>query len=118
MKAPSAAQPAVDLTKTGKFDLTFNALDANSIPAPSVSRTVYVVGNDGASPIVTPRRGTVKSQGVWETTLDANARTLLQVKVENDTEADQIFSILMGDSVDPRRNFIQTNALNVRNLDV
>jgi DNA gyrase subunit B len=50
--------------------------------------------------------------------MDPKSRTLLQVKVDNDTEADQIFSILMGDSVDPRRNFIQTNALNVRNLDV
>jgi DNA gyrase subunit B len=50
--------------------------------------------------------------------MDPERRTLLQVKVENETEADQIFSILMGDAVDPRRNFIQTNALNVRNLDV
>jgi DNA gyrase subunit B len=50
--------------------------------------------------------------------MDPARRTLLQVEVDNPAEADQIFSVLMGDAVDPRRNFIQTNALNVRNLDV
>ena len=55
---------------------------------------------------------------LWETTLDPNARTLLQVKVSQDDEAETIFSTLMGDVVEPRREFIQDNALKVANLDV
>ena len=55
---------------------------------------------------------------LWETTLDENARTLLQVKIEHADLADDLFVKLMGDAVEPRREFIQTNALNVANLDV
>ncbi|WP_259781539.1 DNA topoisomerase (ATP-hydrolyzing) subunit B [Aestuariispira ectoiniformans] len=55
---------------------------------------------------------------LWETTLDPNARTLLQVKVAQIDEAENIFSTLMGDVVEPRREFIQDNALKVANLDV
>ncbi len=55
---------------------------------------------------------------LWETTMDPSARTLLQVKVDHFEEADGIFSVLMGDVVEPRRDFIQTNADKVANLDV
>ncbi|MEX0281099.1 MAG: DNA topoisomerase (ATP-hydrolyzing) subunit B [Arenibacterium sp.] len=54
---------------------------------------------------------------LWETTLDPDARTLLQVKVDDMVEADDIFTKLMGDIVEPRREFIQANALSVENLD-
>jgi len=55
---------------------------------------------------------------LWETTLDTEARSLLQVKIDHAEEADNVFETLMGDVVEPRREFIQGNALNVVNLDI
>jgi DNA gyrase subunit B len=62
--------------------------------------------------------GEMQAEQLWKTTLDPNARTLLQVKVTHADEAEEVFSTLMGDLVEPRRDFIQANALNVANLDV
>ena len=90
-----------------------------AIRAPSALLDVIMA--DGEKGITLQRYkglGEMNADQLWETTLDPEARTLLQVRIDQMTDADEIFTKLMGDVVEPRREFIQQNALSVENLDI
>lgn len=82
------------------------------------SRKIIEEGKEGAYIQRYKGLGEMNPEQLWDTTMNPKNRTLLQVKIEDTIEADQVFSVLMGDAVEPRRQFVETNALNVRNLDV
>ena len=102
--APAASRPA---TNEGAITRPSELLDA-----------VLAIGRKGLSIARYKGLGEMNAEQLWETTLDPDNRILLQVKVEDADVTDEIFTRLMGDIVEPRRDFIQENALNVANLDV
>ncbi|MBW8754062.1 MAG: DNA topoisomerase (ATP-hydrolyzing) subunit B [Sphingomonadales bacterium] len=102
--APTAARPT---SNEGAITRPSELLDA-----------VLAIGRKGLSIARYKGLGEMNAEQLWETTLDPDHRILLQVKVEDADVTDEIFTRLMGDVVEPRRDFIQENALNVANLDV
>ncbi len=87
----------------------------------SPSELIDVIMDEGEKGLALQRYkglGEMNAEQLWETTLDPEARTLLQVRIDHMADADEIFSKLMGDIVEPRRQFIQENALSVENLDI
>ena len=102
-------KPAILETKDSK----------ETIDGPSkLSELIQQLGKKGLAVNRYKGLGEMNPDQLWETTLDPNQRTLLQVKINHSEEAAEVFSTLMGDVVEPRRDFIQENALKVANLDV
>ena len=83
-----------------------------------LSQAIFQTGRKGAQISRYKGLGEMNPEQLWETTLDPTQRVLLQVSIEQEEDADNAFSTLMGEAVDQRREFIQKNALRVANLDV
>ena len=81
-------------------------------------KTIFSMGQKGINIQRYKGLGEMNASQLWETTMDPEERSLLKVKINDNVDADEIFNILMGDNVGPRRDFIQSNALEVKELDI
>lgn len=105
------AQPPLYKVKKGK-------LEHYAYSDQELEKLLNRIGREGASIQRYKGLGEMNAAQLWETTMDPDTRTVMQVNMEDAIEADAVFSMLMGDKVEPRRDFIQENARAVRNLDV
>jgi DNA gyrase subunit B len=115
-------EPATDDTEDGEVEVETDAdAKVKTVPVTRPSELLDAVLAAGRKGLKTQRYkglGEMNAEQLWETTLDPANRSLLRVEVAQADVADEIFTRLMGDVVEPRREFIQDNALNVANLDV
>jgi DNA gyrase subunit B len=138
---PGAAARPVQVTEEVVDNPRFRELLSIELDVRSIGPAPYVASVEGAADVQLEdsaaldtfiqergRKGVVLSRykglgemnagELWETTMNPDARTLLGVRIEDQVGADELFSVLMGDQVEPRRAFIEKNALNVKNLDI
>ncbi len=105
----------------GKSPYKINLKDSSVMEFNKLSDLINFIDTRGRKGLDISRfkgLGEMNPEQLWETTMDPEKRSLYKINIEDAEAADELFSLLMGDTVGPRRDFIEMNALNVRNLDI
>jgi DNA gyrase subunit B len=117
-RALATNQEGIEALRSAAFTLRKGGEESRHETIDEMLETLYAGAKKGLSVQRYKGLGEMNPEQLWETTMDPARRRLLQVRVEDDYAANEIFTVLMGDAVEPRREFIQANALAAKNLDI